>query len=222
MKLEELPRPELIIFDWDDTLVDNYAAIHLAINAARAAFGQPVWTLAETRQNCRIALKEIFPIWFGVDWPKAQEVFYATFAAEHINRLRPKSFADALLVKLAKQRIPLAVNSNKQSGFLRAEIKHLGWEDYFAVVVGAGDVDKGKPAPDGINKIRQITRITSPQVWFVGDNQVDYETALAGSCVAVIIGKQADHRASDSIVMPSLRDLHDRLCLGFLPSDALK
>ena len=222
MKLKQLPYPELIIFDWDDTLVDNYAAIHLAINAARAAFGQPVWTLAETRQNCRIALKEIFPIWFGADWPKAQEVFYATFAAEHIRHLRPKPFAAPLLAKLAKHRIPLAVNSNKQSGFLRAEIKHLGWEDFFSVVVGAGDVDKGKPAPDGINKIRQITRVESRQVWFVGDNQVDYETALAGSCVAIILGKQADHSASDIILARSLRALHDSVCLRFLPSDALK
>lgn len=207
--LAQLPPPELIIFDWDDTLVDNYAAIHAAINAARAAFGQPAWTLAEARQHCRIALKEIFPVWFGAEWPKAQEIFYATFAAEHIAHLQPKPFATDLLAALAARCLPLAVNSNKQSGYLRAEIDHLGWGHYFAAVIGAGDVAKGKPAPDGINKIREVTGVTSPQVWFVGDNQVDCETALAGGCQPVIIGEHADSSAPSTIWLPSLRTMKD-------------
>lgn len=204
MTLEELPHPELIIFDWDDTLVDNYAAIHAAINAARAAFGQPAWTLAEARQNCRVALKEIFPVWFGAEWPKAQEIFYATFATVHIAHLQPKLFAAELLTALVERRITLAVNSNKKSSYLRAEIKHLGWENYFAAIVGAGDVEKGKPAPDGINKIRQITGVTSSQIWFVGDNQVDYDTGLAAGCHVVILGETAITATADFVQLPFL------------------
>lgn len=207
MKLDELPRPELIIFDWDDTLVDNYAAIHAAINAARAAFGQPAWTLAEARQNCRIALKEIFPVWFGAEWPEAQKIFYATFAAEHIAHLQPKPYAGELLAVLKERRIPLAINSNKQSGYLRAEIKHLGWDSFFTAVIGAGDAEKGKPAPDGINKIRQVTGISSPQVWFIGDNQVDCDTALSGGCHTVIIGDQAVSSQSGFTRLASLQTL---------------
>lgn len=207
MKLEELPRPELVIFDWDDTLVDNYAAIHASINAARAAFGQPAWTLAEARQNCRIALREIFPVWFGAEWPKAQEIFYATFAAEHIAHLRPKPFAAELLTALTARHIPLAINSNKQSGYLQTEIAHLGWSHSFAAVIGAGDVEKGKPAPEGINKIRQITGIASSQIWFVGDNQVDCDTARAGGCHAVIIGEQDVSCLSGIVRLPSLQTM---------------
>lgn len=215
MNLDELSSPKLIIFDWDDTLVDNYAAIHAAINAARTAFGQPAWSLVEARQNCRIALKEIFPVWFGAEWPKAQEIFYATFAAEHIEHLQPKPFATELLARLRLMDIPLAVNSNKQSGYLREEIKHLGWGASFSAIVGAGDVERGKPSPEGIDKIRQITGVTSPQVWFIGDNQIDCETAQAGGCMAIIIGEEDILSAAKIVQLPSLCVLHDRLLQYF-------
>jgi phosphoglycolate phosphatase len=180
--------PDLIIFDWDDTLVDSYAAIHAAINAARAAFGLPTWTLLETRENCRIALKEIFPQWFGAEWEKAQDIFYTTFAEHHIAMLNPKAGALELLQVLAVRKIPLAVNSNKKNEYLREEIDHLHWGEFFSAVVGAGDAVKGKPAPDGVIAIRNICRIGAEKdVWFVGDNSVDSETARAGGALPIII-----------------------------------
>lgn len=180
--------PDLIIFDWDDTLVDSYAAIHAAINAARAAFNLPTWTLLETRENCRIALKEIFPQWFGTEWTKAQDIFYTTFAAHHIAMLKPKAGALELLQALAARKIPLAVNSNKKSEYLREEMDHLHWAQFFSAVVGAGDVAKGKPEPDGVWAIRTICRIGAEKtVWFVGDNSVDSETARSGGAVPIII-----------------------------------
>lgn len=189
---QALPVPRLVIFDWDDTLVDNYAAIHAAINAARAAFGLPVWSLAETRQNCRIALKEIFPVWFGAEWEKAQAIFYETFALQHLQFLRVKPGAEHCLLQLQQAGIPLAVNSNKKSVYLREEIGFLGWDAYFKVIVGAGDVPAGKPAPDGVEAIcRYCGVIPSAVVWFVGDNAVDVATANNAGITPMLVGKEA-------------------------------
>ena len=181
-------KPALVIFDWDDTLVDNYAAIHAAINAARARFGKPVWNLEETRVQCRRALNEIFPEWFGADWLTAKEVFYDVFAAEHIRCLQVKPGAVQLLDAFTRAGIPLALNSNKRNDFLRREVAHLGWDKYFTVLVGAGDVARGKPAPDGINHIRQVLAVTADAVvWFVGDNDLDAQTALSGGCLPILL-----------------------------------
>lgn len=192
-----LPKPDLVIFDWDDTLVDNYAAIHAAINAARAAFGQPEWSLAETRSQCRLALREIFPVWFGAEWEKAQEIFYKTFAERHIELLKIKTGSDDLLAALQARKVKLAVNSNKNARYLRAEINHLKWDHYFGKVVGAGDVPHGKPAPDGVNAIRNHFGTTPEQTcWYVGDNDTDAATAAAGGCFFVQFGVPEDAGAA--------------------------
>lgn len=202
-----LPKPELIIFDWDDTLVDNYAAIHAAINAARAVYDLETWSLAETRKNCRFALKEIFPIWFGAEWEKAQTIFYETFAAQHIQFLQIKSGAEQLLQQLQRAQIPLAINSNKKAGYLREEITFLHWDAYFKVSIGAGDVAAGKPAPDGVYAICQYCGVMPRDAtWFVGDNSVDLTTARNAGVTPVLIG--ADQAATiDCMTFDSLPNL---------------
>jgi phosphoglycolate phosphatase len=198
-------KPALVIFDWDDTLIDNYAAIHVAINAARAHFGQPVWSLEETRVNCRRALNEIFPEWFGTEWQIGKKIFYDVFAVEHIAHLRVLPDAELLLRGIKNARVPIAVNSNKNRDFLRSEIAHLEWTQYFSTLVGAGDVARGKPAPDGVNAIRQELAIPSEAlVWFVGDNDLDARTALAGRCLPILL-----HQKTAPLSCPM-----DRVLLG--------
>ncbi len=206
-------KPDLIIFDWDDTLVDSYAAIHHAINAARAAYQLPVWSLAETRENCRIALREIFPVWFGAEWEAAQEVFYRAFAAEHIRLLKKKAGADALLMLLQQKRITLSVNSNKKAQYLRNEIEHLNWTDYFRVIIGAGDVERGKPAPDGVLRICAECGVQPMKnVWFVGDNAVDDATARACGILPIIVREETDEMLGE-VVFPNL-DALAKYCSG--------
>jgi phosphoglycolate phosphatase len=52
MKSSKLPFPAAVIFDWDSTLVDNWKAIHLSINATLAKMGHQKWTEDETRRTC--------------------------------------------------------------------------------------------------------------------------------------------------------------------------
>ena len=50
---DRLPPPRAILFDWDNTLADNWAAIHGAMNATLVAMGQAPWTRPLRHvQNC--------------------------------------------------------------------------------------------------------------------------------------------------------------------------
>jgi len=204
--------PALIIFDWDDTLVDSYPAIHLAINAARRAFALPEWSLHEARENCRIALRESFPLWFGEKWEEASAIFYESFAQNHITMLGLKAGAADILAFLSARQIPLAVNSNKTSSYLQEEMLHLEWAHHFSAVVGANDVARGKPNPEGVEKIRQQCGITADQpVWFIGDNAVDSATAHAGGCLPIIIAADFQPTLHAEVVFKSLIELQDKL-----------
>ena len=82
-----IARPQAILFDWDNTLVDNWGAICDALNTTFAAFGKPPWTLVETKARVRESLRDSFPKMFGARWPEARDIFYRRFATKHIETL---------------------------------------------------------------------------------------------------------------------------------------
>ena len=70
-----LTPPQAVLFDWDNTLVDGWAAIEAGLNAAFGTFGLPLWDRSQVLANVRRSLKESFPEIFGAEWEKAREIF---------------------------------------------------------------------------------------------------------------------------------------------------
>ncbi len=189
MKLSELPAPRAILFDWDNTLVDNWLAIHDALNATLTAMGHVNWTVEETRSRLRKSLRDSFPEMFGARWEEARDIFYARFEELHIARLRPlDGAAEALQVLAASGRFYLGVVSNKTGPYLRAEAAALGWDRHFSRLVGATDAAADKPAPDPVHMALAGSGIEAGQdVWFVGDGAIDVQCALAAGLVPVLL-----------------------------------
>ncbi|MGE0725986.1 MAG: HAD family hydrolase, partial [Alphaproteobacteria bacterium] len=184
----EIAPPRAILFDWDNTLVDNWAVIALALNAALAAMGRPEWTEAEVRANVRLSARDSFAAWFGPRAEEALAVFYDAFARRHLEALRPMACAELLLDAARDAGAYLGVVSNKTGGYLRAEAAHLGWTGRFGRIVGATDAARDKPAPDPVLAALAGSGIApGPDVWFVGDAGVDMECAGNAGCVPVLI-----------------------------------
>ena len=147
-----LPRPAAIVWDWDNTLVDGWAAIAAGLNAAFAAFGLPRWSVEEVRARVRRSLRESFPEVFGAEWERARDIFYAEVRARHLRVLSPMPGAAEALRAGAALGVPMAVNSNKQGPLLRAEAAHLGWAELFRAAGrrrgrGSGQARPGAHAP---------------------------------------------------------------------------
>jgi len=181
--------PAAVLFDWDNTLVDNWPTIHDALNATLSAMGHPTWTLAETRARVRASLRDSFPTLFGTRWEAARDIFYARFEARHIETLVPLPGAPELLNALHGRGVYLGVVSNKTGRYLRKEAAALDWERYLTRLVGAQDAAVDKPdrapvdlalAPAGISAGRTV--------WFVGDTAMDMRCAHAAGCTAVLVG----------------------------------
>jgi phosphoglycolate phosphatase len=188
-----LPRPAALVWDWDNTLVDGWSAIAAGLNAAFAAFSLPQWSPAEVKARVRRSLRESFPKIFGADWERAREIFYAEVRARHLAVLTAMPGAEAALRAGAALAAPMAVNSNKQGGLLRAEAERLGWAPLFRAVVGAGDAaaDKPDPAPMRL-ALRGCGVEAGPAVWYIGDTALDMQAARAAGCTAVLLG-HAEH-----------------------------
>lgn len=204
------PRPSVLLYDWDNTLVDGWAAITAALNAVFSHFGLPLWTRRDAVTRVRVALRESFPPLFGDRWEEARDLFYASFRERHLDHLRPMPGAAEALAAGAAW--PQGVVSNKAGDYLRAEVVHLGWKQHFGPVIGAGDAAADKPDPAPIRlALAKLGRRTDESVWYLGDTALDMRTARAAGVTAVLIGN-ADHdggiaHAAPDIHFPSAHDL---------------
>jgi phosphoglycolate phosphatase len=173
-----IPKPRLVIFDWDNTLIDSWPTINQAINVTLRAMGQPEWSLDETRSRVALSLRDSFPARFGDRWPEARQIFYDAFAAIHLEWLTPLPWAADLLDGLAAMGVPMAVVSNKNGRFLREEAQRLGWTERFHRLVGAQDAARDKPAVEPILLALEGTDLApGPEIWMVGDAPIDMECA---------------------------------------------
>jgi len=183
-----IAKPRLLIFDWDNTLIDSWPSINQAINVTLRAMDQPEWSLEETRDRVAKSLRDSFPARFGDRWPEARQIFYDAFEAIHIEWLTPLPWAVELLDGVAELGIPMAVVSNKNGRFLREEAKHLGWTERFHRLVGAQDAAKDKPAVEPIHLAMEGTDLAlGPDIWMVGDAAIDMECARNAGISALLL-----------------------------------
>lgn len=190
-----LQRPQAIVFDWDNTLIDSWASIHDAQNHTFAHFGMDLWSLEETRRRVRGSMRDSFPALFGDRWREAGEVFYARFSRMHMETLTPLPGAEEMLAELASAGLYLAVVSNKQGDYLRKEARHLGWTGYFATIVGAFDAPRDKPAVEPVElALSHRNAACGRDVWFAGDSDIDMECAGNAGCTAVLLREEAPGR----------------------------
>jgi phosphoglycolate phosphatase len=185
--------PPAIIFDWDNTLIENWAALTGAINHALRAFNLPEWDIAQMKANSRRSLRNSFPEIFGPEWKKARDIFYEHFRANHLTGLHALEGAAEILRLLDHHGIVAAVCSNKNGDLLRKEIQHLGWRPLLTSCVGANDAEKDKPDPAPVRLIFQANHLKPyTGIWFVGDTSADMICAARTGCIAIGVGNEAN------------------------------
>jgi len=209
-----IPPPTVLLYDWDNTLVDGWAGITAALNVAFTAFGHKLWTVDDSRNRIRVSLRESFPVMFGDRWEHARDLFHDALTRQHLDHVSPMAGVPEVLE--AGIGWPQGVVSNKAGHFLRREVTHLGWGRFFGSVIGAGDASADKPDPAPIHlALSQLGRTAMRSVWYMGDTALDMRAAHAAGVTAVLIGN-ADHdggveRAAPHIHFPTADDLCARL-----------
>ena len=195
--------PTAIIFDWDNTLANGWAAIQHGLNAAFRGFEKPEWSMEDVLANTRRSLAESFPEIFGEDWHRARDLFYAAVRERHLDVLRPMS-GTAPMLRVAVTVAPLAIVSNKQGPMLRDEVAHLRWDGFFRAAIGAGDAGRDKPDPAPMRlALRACGASAGPGAWYVGDTALDMQAARAAGLTSVLLGDAA-HDGGIAVCSPDM------------------
>ena len=92
-----LTRPRAILFDWDNTLVDSFGVIHIALNETLAAMGHETWTYDDTCRQIARSMRDFFPTLFDDRWEAARDLFYTSYRKHHLQHIQPMPGAVDLL-----------------------------------------------------------------------------------------------------------------------------
>lgn len=187
--MKRLPKPRAVIFDWDDTLVDNWETAFKSLNAALIHMGAEAWTEDEARRRSGPSARDMFTQLFGADrWEEADRVYYDTFCKLVEQNARIHTHADLFLELLHKNAVYMAVVSNKRNPLLKREIEMQGFGRYFKKVIGAGEASADKPSPAPLLLSLEGSGIApGPDVWYLGDSHTDMMCAIAAGCTAILI-----------------------------------
>ena len=215
--LSEFSLPRAIIFDWDNTLVENWLSIQAAMNAALADAGREPFDMDQVLASARFSGREVFARVFGPDWQRPRDIFLAHFAEHHLAGLRIMPGAETLLAALGEAAIPMGIVSNKLGDLLRREVAHLGWSERFFGVVGAQDAPADKPDPAPIHLALKRAGIEAgPEVWVVGDTDIDMCAGLAAGCSAILVGPGPHDSSLLAEAAPTRRFADCEVIAGFV------
>ncbi|MEM7617940.1 MAG: HAD family hydrolase [Pseudomonadota bacterium] len=182
-----------VIFDWDGTIVDTCGLILDAHNHVRKHFDKPLWTMEDFLGRASESAREYYPKVYGDRAEEAQEVLYDYVEAHHLNYLEPMADSENLLNEIKQLGLPMAIVSNKRHKTLGIEIEHVGYQDYFDFVIGAGVAKRDKPSADPIlDAMAALNHNLKPEeVLYVGDTETDLLAAQNAKLPVVFIQSDA-------------------------------
>ncbi len=176
------PRATNIVFDLDGTLVESAPAVRDIANAFMAERGHAPLDLDETRRymgnGAAVFLERALIARCAFDraaFATDLERFHAHYAEAPPEANRPLPGVDDALRVLAGLGYGLAICTNKPYRPTRALIDAMGWRDIFGVVVAGDTLEERKP--DAAPLIEAIRRLGGGGAVYVGDSEVDEETA---------------------------------------------
>lgn len=192
-------KPDAIIFDWDNTLIDSWQLIGRSIDKTLTDMGKQPWGINKVKKTVYKSMRESFPAIFGNKWQEAGEIYQQTY---HNLRHQVQFLPDAkkLIEDLTKLQIPLFIISNKVGDNLRFEVKKLQIDQYFFSVIGAGDAkyDKPDPAPVDLALLGSNLDPKKNDIWFVGDAPTDLYCAINSGCKPILFGKDTQPHHLDN------------------------
>lgn len=167
-----MEKKKLIIFDLDGVLINSLKNMEYALNNTNKKLGLNL-KFNEYKKYIGLPFFEILKK-MGVkkNYSKIKK-YYKFFSQKKINKIRIYKSTIIELKKLQK-RYKLAIFTSKDKSRTLKIIKRM---NFFSIVLSSEELKKGKPHPEGINKILKITQCSKKNAVYIGDTLYDYIAA---------------------------------------------
>ena len=189
---------ELLIFDWDGTLMDSAAAISKSMQAACADLNLPVPPDETARfvigLGMNDAMKHILPGLPASYYPQFLERYRHHFWRADADTTLFKGVMDSLC-ELRAAGFLLAVATGKSRRGLDRALEATGLRQYFHATRCA-DEGFSKPHPGMLHRLLEETNVEVEQALMIGDTTHDMEMARAAGMARLAAAYGAHPRAS--------------------------
>jgi len=212
-----------IIFDLDGTLIDSYDAIGASLNHALTRLGRSPLPADPIRKMVGRGLEVLIARALEREGagPDAEVVEAVALFREHYDRTcvaatRLLPDVETTLRSLHKRGYRMGVATNKPSYFARRLLDALGVGDLIPAIYGPDLVSHHKPHPEMVHRLLAAMGLTAPETIYVGDMEVDVETARAAGVRVVVMPTGSStvaalHAARPDLVVAGFSALLDLL-----------
>lgn len=190
---------DLVIFDWDGTLMDSVAQIVRSVKAAALDLQVPEPSDAAARDIIGLGLPEAMRVLFP-QVPEADRLALRQRYAHHFvqgsgGHSQPFAGAETLLQHLRGQGRTLAVATGKTRIGLNRVLGDTGWHPYFAATRCA-DETASKPDPLMLQELLQELDVPVTRALMIGDTTYDLAMAeaIGMASIGVTYGVHAPER----------------------------
>jgi HAD superfamily hydrolase (TIGR01509 family) len=168
-----------VIYDCDGVLFDSLEANTKLYNDLCALVGRVPLREKEMQYVHTHTVFEAIHFIFGKEndlEKKALESLKQVDLRNYLIYLKMEPHLFQTLEKLKEKGILRAINTNRTTSMKYIMEKYDLWQ-YFEMVVTALDVKNPKPNPESIEKIIEAFKLKKEEIVFVGDSDVDKQTA---------------------------------------------
>jgi phosphoglycolate phosphatase len=183
-----------IVFDLDGTLLDTLTDLAASTNYALRSCGMPEHSIDDVRRfvgnGVRMLMTRAVPD--GESNPRFDEafsVFRQHYMQHCLDTTCPYPGIMDALARLKEKGMMLAIVSNKMQAATE-ELRQHFFSQYIDVAIGESAAIRKKPAPDTVNEALRLLGISHDEAIYVGDSDVDIDTARAAMmpCASVLWG----------------------------------
>lgn len=182
---------DLIIFDMDGTILNTLEDLKNSLNYVLQQAGYQTRTLEEVRtfvgNGIRKTIERALPS--DIEEEKVDELFSLFmdyYAIHNTDNTKPYNGVIELLKELKHLGYKTAVVSNKQNSAVKSLCKKF-FTGLFDVEIGEKENIAKKPEPDEVNEVLKILNIDRTKSIYIGDSEVDIQTAQNSKMKSIIV-----------------------------------
>lgn len=180
-------RFELIVFDWDGTIINSTGLIAECIQLAATEIGYPAPTTVAAKHVIGLSLQQSIEVLFPAMMPADRQRFAAAFRVHYVPREEEPPLYVGIAELLSGLQHPermLAVATGKPRAGLERAFAYTGLKPHFHFTRCA-DEGSPKPHPDMLFKLMEFTGKTPDRVLMIGDTTHDLQLAQNAGVAAV-------------------------------------
>lgn len=213
------PRVQLVLFDFDGTLVDTAPDLIRSVNIFLKLKGLDPLPEERIRSEIGLGLKRLILDLYPSE--NQDEAFQAQIEREFLavyeqEFLRTPRLFDGVLNFLTEYDGQFAIVSNKRERFIKPIMQHLGiYSLPWVRIVGGDTYGQMKPHPEPFMRAIEAAGCTPEETLIVGDGEPDVVGALAvgARCVAVGFGYTPVDELMGLGAFASIESFHELLPL---------